>query len=69
MKISQTSTNFDFYKALEFHNVKSGSRTESFSMMHARICLLEGNFDKAELLRHNLDYNFDVITLNETWHI
>ena len=38
-------------------------------MMHTRICLLEGNFDKAELLRHNLDYNFDVITLNETSHI
>ena len=37
--------------------------------MHPNTCSLECNFDKLQLLLHNLDYNFDVITLTETCHV
>ena len=37
--------------------------------MHTNICFLEGNFHKLEVLLHNLDYNFDVIALTETWRV
>ena len=52
-------TNFDFYSAHEFH--KSNFSSETFSIMHTNICSLEDNFDKLELLLHNLDYNLDTI--------
>ena len=29
---------------------------------------MQGNFEKLEILRQNLDFMFDIITLTETWH-
>ena len=68
--ISQTPPILVF-KPYGFYKLKkeSVSSTETFSIMHTIICYLEGNFDKLEILLHNLDYNFDVIAPTETWHV
>ena len=70
MTISQTPPILVF-KPYGFYKLKkeSVSSTETFSIMHTIICYLEGNFDKLEILLHNLDYNFDVIAPIETWHV
>ncbi len=36
--------------------------------MHSNICSLLGNIEKVAELLIDLDFNFDVLALRETWH-
>ena len=63
-------TNFNYFTTHEFHKCskKTNEKNKSFSILHSNICLLQGSFDKLQLLNDNLDYKFDVIAITETWH-
>ena len=37
-------------------------------IFHTNICSLQANISKLEDLLHDLDYNFDIIALTETWN-
>ena len=52
------TTNFDFYSIHEFHQVKTKKtlNSENFSLLHTNTCSLQGNFEKLEMLRQNLDF-------------
>ena len=54
----------------EFHKLNkniNSSKNDKFSLLHTNICSLQGNFDKLKMLLGDLEYQFDVITLTETW--
>ena len=36
--------------------------------MHTNICSLQANTEKLEILLHELEFKFDVISLTETWN-
>ena len=40
----------------------------NFSIFHSSICSLPEDFDKLKILLDNLEHQFDVIALTETWH-
>ena len=64
--------NFNYYETHAFHKLKNNlklNKSENFSIFHSNICSLQGNFDKLEILLDNLEHQFDVIALTETWHI
>ena len=63
-------TSFNYFTTHEFHKLskKTNEKNKIFSILHSNICSLQGNFDKLQLLRDNLDYKFDVIAITETWH-
>ena len=60
---------FEYYDVHKFHKLamKDKSNTD-FSIFHTNICSLQGNFEKLEILLHDLDYRFSVIALTETWN-
>ena len=64
-------TCFKYYLNHEFHklnkNINSG-KNDKFSLLQTNICSLQGNFEKLEMLLSDLEYQFDVIVLTETWH-
>ena len=64
-------TFFKYYLNHEFHklnkNINSG-KNDKFSLLHTNICSLQGNFEKVEMLLSDLEYQFDVIALTDTWH-
>ena len=64
-------TCFKYYLNHEFHklnkNINSG-KNDKFSLLDTNSCSLQGNFEKLEMLLSDLEYQFDVITLTETWH-
>ena len=62
--------NFDYFSNHKFHKLikKSLSDKERFSLLHSNISSLLGNFDKLESLLLDLDLDFDVLALTETWH-
>ena len=63
--------NFDYYETHAFHKLKNNlklNKTDIFSIFHSNICSLQGNFEKLETLLDNLEHQFDVIALTETWH-
>ena len=35
--------------------------------MHTNICSIGGNIGKLEIIFSNLEHNFDVLALSETW--
>ena len=47
--------------------INSG-KNDKFSLLHTNICSLQGNFEKLEMLLRDLEYQFDVIALTETWN-
>ena len=62
--------NFNYYETHAFHKLKNNlnlNKAENFSIFHSNICSLQGNFDKLETLLDNLEHQFDVIALTETW--
>ena len=62
--------NFNYYETHAFHKLKNNLNlniAENFSIFHSNICSLQGNFDKLETLLDNLEHQFDVIALTETW--
>ena len=64
--------NFNYYETHEFHkliNSLKSNKSENFSIFHSNICSLQGNFDKLEILLDNLEHQFDIIALTETWHM
>ena len=65
-------TNFSYYLTHDFHKLhkKNSNKTNNtnFSVLHTNICSLQGNFDNLEQLLNNLEYEFDIIALTETWH-
>ena len=64
-------TNFDFYSTHAFHKLKTNINSqysETFSLFHSNIQSLLHNKENLELLLSDLDFNFDVIALSETWH-
>ena len=64
-------TNFSYYLTHDFHKLhkKNSNKTNNtnFSVLHTNICSLQGNFNNLEQL-NNLEYEFDIIGLTETWH-
>ena len=36
--------------------------------MHTNICSLQANIENLEILLHELEFKFDVISLTETWN-
>ena len=64
--------NFNYYETHAFHKLKNTlklNKSENFSIFHYNICSLQGNFYKLEILLDNLEHQFDVIALTETWHM
>ena len=54
---------------LNFHKMKTSlDKNKHVSLFHTNICSLQANFDNLELLLHDLDHNFDIIALTETWN-
>ena len=64
-------TCFKYYLNHEFcklkKNINSG-KNDKFSLLHANICSLQGNFEKLEMLHSDLEYQFSIIALTGTWH-
>ena len=63
---------FNYYETHLFHKLKNNlklNKSENLSIFHSKICSLKGNFDKLEILLDNLEHQFDVIALTETWHM
>ena len=58
------NSNFKYYDNHEFPKVKQKT---NFIIFHTNICSLQANSDKLELLTNNLNHDFDVIALFETW--
>ena len=64
--------NFNNHEIHAFHKLKNNlklNKSEHFSISHSNICSIQENFDKLEILLDNLEHQFDVIALTETWHI
>ena len=64
--------NFNYYETHAFHKLKNNlklNKSENLSIFHSNISSLKGNFDKLEILLDNLEHQFDVIALTETWHM
>ena len=64
--------NFNYYETHSFHKLKNNlklNKSENVSISRSNISSLQGNFDKLEILIDNLQHQFDVIALTETWHI
>ena len=42
-------------------------KNKTLSILHTNICLLEGNAEKLEILISNLEFDFGIIAVSETW--
>ena len=65
-------TTFSYYlthDSHKLHNKNSNKTNTTFSVLHTNICSLQGNFDNLEQLLNNLECDFDIIALTETWHV
>ena len=59
---------FKYYQNHEFHKLsQSFIKNKTLSILHTKICSLEGNAEKVVILNSNLEFNFYVITVSETW--
>ena len=61
--------NFNYYEFHKLINSLKSNKSENFSIFHSNICSLQGNFDKLEILLDNLEHQFDITALTETWHM
>ena len=64
--------NFNYHETHAFHKLKNNlklNKSENSSIFHSNICSLQGKSDKLEILLDNLEHQFDVIALTETWHM
>ena len=65
-------TNFDLYSTHAFQKLKTNINSQYskiFSLFHSNIRYLSHNKENLELLLSDLDFNFEVIALSETWHL
>ena len=63
--------NFDYYSTHAFHKLKTKTQLNiatTFSLLHTNIQSLQKNKDNLEIFLNNVDFDFDVIALSETWH-
>ena len=66
-------SNFNYFDNHEFHKL---SKKPSFNfkvkqkigILHTNICSISKNLENLQILTSNLDYNFDIIAVSETWH-
>ena len=59
---------FKFYQTYEFDKfVNTLSECKAFSVFHANICSLQANFESLLNLINNLDHQFSVVAMSETW--
>ena len=59
---------FKYDQNHEFHKLNQSLNTDkNFSLMHTNICSIGGNIGKLEIILSNLEHNFDVLALSETW--
>ena len=63
--VSSINLNHEFHKLNK--NTNSG-KNDKFSLLNTNICSLQGNFAKLKMLPNDFEYQFDMITLTETWH-
>ena len=63
--------NFDYFSNHKFHTLIKNislSGKERFSLLHTNVSSLLGTFDKLDSLLLDLNSDFDVLALSETWH-
>ena len=59
---------FKYYQNYEFYKLRQSLiKNKMLSILYTNICSLEGNAEKLETLISNLEFNFDVIAVSETW--
>ena len=63
------NSNFSFYTTKDFHGLKNKIKNrKTFSLMHTNIESLNSNCEKLQYLLNDIDYQFDIIALTETWN-
>ena len=63
--------NFKYYDNHEFHKLNmlsNNAKSNNFSIFHSNICSLQGNFDSLQILLNDLNHEFDITSLSETWN-
>ena len=60
--------NCDYYDCNEFIALRKTLPKKQFSLFHSNIQSLKANSLHLATLLNNLNHNFDVISLTETWH-
>ena len=60
--------NCDYYDCDEFKALKKTLPKKQFSLLHSNIQSLKANSINLTTLLNNLNHNFDIISLTETWH-
>ena len=60
--------NLKYYEIHHFHKTTQQINYKTLSVFHSNICSLYANTQNLEILLHDLDYKFDVISLTETWN-
>lgn len=64
-------SNFDYYSTHKFHKLTSKTNVTKnpiFSLILSNIQSLIKNNEKLDIVFNNLNFNFDIIALSETWH-
>ncbi len=62
-------SNFDYYTSHDFHKLTNNPNSDgSLSLFHTNIQSLSANNENLQILLYNLNFNFDIIALSETWH-
>ena len=60
--------NFKYYQNHELHKLKNNLEKKlSFSILHTNIYSINANSENLEILINNLEHNFDVLAVSETW--
>ena len=70
-KYLSSNVNFKYYDIHDFHKLNialNPSKQKCISLFHTNICLLQANIDNLEHLLYDLDFDFDIIALSETWN-
>ena len=70
-QIFDLNPNFDYYNIHDFHKLIQNQPTKikhSLSLLHTNISSLMHNFDNLEICINDLQCDFDVIALSETWN-
>lgn len=63
------NSNFSYYSTKDFKKLKDKfNNRKTFSLMHTNIESLNANFDKLQYLINDIDFQFDIIALTETWN-
>ena len=63
--------NLSYYRTHEFYKLNTNIKENNLgnlSLLHANICLLQGNFNKLQVLLDNLQHEFDFAALSKTWY-